>query len=135
MRLHSVERVRGAARSRVACWAMLASMTALDGILSQLRDHEDQLRARGAVRIGIFGSYSRGEQHEGSDLDVLVELDERTFDRYMDLRFYLEDLLGVPIDLVQTDRIRPELREQIQDELIDVTERGGASVGHSAGPH
>ena len=94
-------------------------MPSLDGILSKLRDHEDQLRARGAVRLGIFGSYSRGEQHEGSDLDVLVELDERTFDRYMDLRFYLEDLLGLTIDLVQADRIRPELREQIQGELID----------------
>ena len=94
-------------------------MPSLDGILIQLREHEAQLRARGAVRLGIFGSYSRGEQHEGSDLDVLVELDERTFDRYMDLRLYLEDLLGLPIDLVQADRIRPELREQIQGELID----------------
>jgi len=94
-------------------------MPSLDGILIQLREHEAQLRARGAVRLGIFGSYSRGEQHEGSDLDVLVELDQRTFDRYMDLRLYLEDLLGLPIDLVQADRIRPELREQIQGELID----------------
>jgi predicted nucleotidyltransferase len=94
-------------------------MPTLEGILSQLREHEAQLRARGAVRLGIFGSYSRGEQREGSDLDVLVELDERTFDRYMDLRIYLEDLLGMPIDLVQADRIRPELREQIQGELID----------------
>ena len=94
-------------------------MLSLDGILSQLRAHEDQLRARGAVRIGIFGSYSRGEQHEGSDLDVLVELDERTLAHYMDLRFSLEDLLGLTIDLVQADRIRPELREQIQGELID----------------
>ena len=94
-------------------------MPSLDGILIQIREHEAQLRARGAVRLGIFGSYSRGEQHEGSDLDVLVELDERTFDRYMDLRLYLEDLLGLPIDLVQADRIRPELREQIQGELID----------------
>lgn len=94
-------------------------MHSLDGILGRLRDHEAQLRARGVVRLGIFGSYSRGEQREGSDLDVLVELDERTFDRYMDLRFYLEDLLGLPVDLVQADRIRPELREQIQNELID----------------
>ena len=94
-------------------------MASLDRILSRLRENEAQLRALGAVQLGIFGSYSRGEAREDSDLDVLVELDERTFDRYMDLRFYLEDLLGMTVDLVPADRVRPELRDQIQSELID----------------
>ena len=48
-----------------------------------------------------------------------MELDQRTFDRYMDLKLYLQDLLGRNIDLVLADRIRPELEDQILGELID----------------
>jgi len=94
-------------------------MSRLDKILASLHEHESELRARGALRLGIFGSFARGEEREGSDLDLLVELDERTFDRYMDLKLYLEDLLGLSVDLVQADRVRPELREQVLGELID----------------
>jgi predicted nucleotidyltransferase len=50
---------------------------------------------------------------------VLVELAQRTLDRFMGIRPYLEDLLGLPIDLVQADRILPELRERVLSELID----------------
>ena len=94
-------------------------MASLGDILDLIRQHERELRDLGAVRLGIFGSFARGEAHQGSDLDVLVDLDQRTFDRYMGLKLYLEDLLGLPIDLVQSERIRPELRERILGELID----------------
>jgi predicted nucleotidyltransferase len=104
-----------------ACQLGLSSLvvTSLDLILDRLRNHEADLRKLGALRLGIFGSFARGEQRQGSDLDVLVELAQRTLDRFMGIRPYLEDLLGLPIDLVQADRILPELRERVLSELID----------------
>lgn len=93
-------------------------MTA-DDILTLLREHRDELERLGARRIGIFGSFARGEGRPGSDVDLLVDLDQRTFDRYMDLKFYLEDLLGRPVDLVLADRIKPTLRERILSSVID----------------
>lgn len=53
-----------------------------------------------------------------SDVDLLVDLDEHTFDRYMDLKLYLEDLLGRRVDLVLIDGLRPRVREQILSEAI-----------------
>jgi hypothetical protein len=94
-------------------------MKARDEILAKLQGNRLELRALGAMRLGIFGSIARGEERPDSDLDVLVELDQRTFDRYMDLKLYLQDLLGRSIDLVLADRIRPELKDQILSELID----------------
>jgi len=92
---------------------------ALSEILVSLREHRAELRERGALRLGIFGSIARGEGRSDSDVDVLVELDVRTFDRYMDLKIFLEDLLGLPVDLVLADRIKPALKDRILGELID----------------
>jgi uncharacterized protein len=94
------------------------SMSAAD-VLSMLRAHRDELRALGATRLGLFGSFARDEAGPESDVDLLVELDQRTFDRYMDLKLFLEDLLGRRVDLVLADRIKPRLREQILTEVID----------------
>jgi len=98
---------------------MLSAMIPATEILSVLREHRSRLSELGAVRIGVFGSVARGDASPESDVDVLVELDESTFDRYMDLKLYLEDLLGRRVDLVQADRIKPALRDQILSEVID----------------
>jgi len=94
-------------------------MPTLDEVIQRLHERSDELRGLGVLKLGIFGSVVRGEQHAGSDLDFLVQLDRRTFDRYMDLKLYLEDLFGTPIDLVLADRLRPELRDRILGELVD----------------
>ena len=66
-----------------------------------LRSHIQDIKASFAVkRIGIFGSFSRGEQKESSDIDILVEFEKPTFRNFMDLSFYLEDLFGRKVDLV-----------------------------------
>ena len=69
----------------------------------------------GVKRIGLFGSYSREEQKDTSDLDVLVEFDlsKLTFDNYMELKFTLEDRFRKPIDLVIIDDIKPALKPVI----------------------
>jgi len=51
---------------------------------------------------------------------VLVQLDEPTFDHYMDLKFYLEDLFGADVDLVLADTVKPRLRPSIERALLRV---------------
>jgi predicted nucleotidyltransferase len=91
--------------------------------LSLLKQHELEIRERfGVERIGIFGSFVRGEEKQESDVDILVEFreGEKTFDNYMDLKFYLEDLFGRKVDLVMKDAIKRRLREPILSEVVYV---------------
>ena len=69
----------------------------------------------GVQRIGLFGSYSRGEQKVSSDIDIVVEfLDGKmTFDNYMDLKFDLEDHFKKPVDLVILDDIKPAIKPNV----------------------
>jgi len=69
-------------------------------------------------RIGVFGSFARGNAGSGSDVDILVELEEPTFDHYMDLKFYLEEMLGRSVDLVLHDAIKPRLKPIIEQEVV-----------------
>ena len=88
-------------------------------ILSVLQAHKDVLRQRfSAQRIGLFGSCARGSAHPDSDVDILVELSEPTFDHYIDMKFYLEDLLGAPVDLVLADCVKPRLQPIIAQEVV-----------------
>lgn len=66
----------------------------------------------GVKRIGLFGSYSRGEQRESSDIDVFIDY-VMTFDNYMELKFSLEDHFQKPVDLVIVDDIKPTLKPTI----------------------
>ena len=78
--------------------------------LALLRQHEPILKKRfGVAKIGIFGSFVRGEERPESDVDVLVTFrkGEETFDHYMDCKFYLEDLFGRNVDLVMKGAINP----------------------------
>jgi predicted nucleotidyltransferase len=87
-------------------------------VLKTLEKKESALRQLGVRRLGLFGSVARDEAREASDLDFVVELDEKTFDRYMDLKLYLEELFGCPVDLVLADSIKPRLRSTILDEAV-----------------
>ena len=89
--------------------------------ISTLKEHEKLIRQKfGVKRIGIFGSFARGEEKEDSDLDVLVVFEEgqKTFDNYMDLKFYLEDLFGREVDLVTENALRPQLKDIIMKEVV-----------------
>lgn len=94
-------------------------MKTSDDILAYLRQSRERFAQIYRVqRIGLFGSAARGEMREGSDLDVLVEMSEPTFDSYMDLKFELEDALGVTIDLVLSDTVKERLRPIIAREVV-----------------
>jgi predicted nucleotidyltransferase len=80
------------------------------------------LRERFSVkRIGIFGSYVRGEQKKGSDLDVLVEFYE-TVDLFelVELEDFLSESLGVKVDLVLQSVLKPRIRDRILGEVVYV---------------
>ena len=88
-------------------------------ILDALRAHSKELQNRFTVRrIGIFGSHARGDVGLESDIDVVVEFDQPTFDHYMDLKFFLEQLLSKKVDLVMADTIKPRLQPYINQEVI-----------------
>ena len=89
-----------------------------DEILQKLQVQQDEMRVRFSVRrIGLFGSYLQGTASETSDIDLLVDFAEPTFDHYMDLKFYLEGLFERPVDLVLSDTIKPRLKPVIQKEV------------------
>jgi predicted nucleotidyltransferase len=94
-------------------------MKTADDILAYLRQSRERFAQLYSVRrIGIFGSAARGEAREDSDLDVLVEMSEPTFDRYMDLKFELEDAFGTSVDLVLSDTMKERLRPIIEQEVV-----------------
>jgi uncharacterized protein len=69
----------------------------------------------GVARLALFGSAARDAARPTSDLDVLVTFDgPATADRYFGVQFYLEDLLGRPVDLVTDRALRPELRPFVE---------------------
>jgi len=70
------------------------------------------------VRIGVFGSFARGEESPESDVDIIVELGEPTFDNYMNLKFRLEEVLQRPVDLVMADTVKPRLKPIIEQEAV-----------------
>jgi uncharacterized protein len=75
-------------------------------------------------RIALFGSYARGEQRRGSDIDLLVEFEEPVgFIEFMNLEFYLKKLLGVRVDLVTPDALKPITRPRILKEAVYVSNK------------
>ena len=91
-------------------------MQTREDVLRQLQEHQQAMRRLGVRRLGLFGSTVRGESRPSSDLDFLVELERNSFDAYMDLKFFLEDLFQCRVDLVLADTIKPRLREGILKE-------------------
>ena len=74
----------------------------------------------GVERIGIFGSFARGEQKRTSDVDVLVEFapGKATFDNFMKLAFYLEDLFSRKVDLLTVKGVDRYIRPRVESEVI-----------------
>lgn len=90
----------------------------IDEVFTLLEKNRERLRSLGVRRLGLFGSLVRHESRDTSDLDFLVDLEHETFDSYMDLKEFLEELFACPVDLVLTDAIKPRLRESILREAV-----------------
>jgi len=97
-------------------------MNSLKDISRKLRSAKADLKKHFHVtKIGIFGSYVRGEQKKSSDIDVLVEFEEPVgIFRFLDLEDYLANLLGIKVDLVSKSSLKPRIGVQILKEAVYV---------------
>ena len=87
-------------------------------ILRVLQKNSEAIKAYGVRRLGLFGSCARGENTPKSDLDFVVDFERKSFDAYMDLKAFLEQLFGCRVDLVIADAIKPRLRTPILEGAI-----------------
>jgi len=86
-------------------------------IMSLLKKHNDILKKYKVKRIGLFGSYIRGEQRRYSDIDFLVEFEEPNFDNFMDLVFSLEDLFSKKVELITNGNLSPYIQPYVEKEV------------------
>ena len=88
-------------------------------IIDILRRRDREIKERFHVkRIGLFGSFARGEVTVSSDVDIMVEFEQPTFDNFMKLAFFLEDLLGRRVELVTPDSLSPYIAPYVKDEVV-----------------
>jgi uncharacterized protein len=90
-------------------------------IIDILRDAEPELKKRGVNTLAVFGSIARGDYSEHSDLDILVDFSQPIglFD-FIRLKNYLEEITDCRVDLVTPDALRPEMKDTILREAVNV---------------
>ena len=88
-------------------------------VLKILHQNRDRLKTLGVRKIGLFGSFVRGEQHPDSDIDLLVEFEagQKTFDAFMELSFLLEEIFQRRIELVTVESLSPYIGPHILKEV------------------
>lgn len=97
--------------------AMGGAAPSRSAVLAEIRRNRVRLRRYGVRRIGLFGSAARGQAGKGSDLDFIVDLERKTFDDYMGLKFCLEGIFHRKVDLVMAGSIKAPLRSAILREV------------------
>jgi predicted nucleotidyltransferase len=87
--------------------------------LALIEEHQDRIKALGVKKIGLFGSFVREEQGVESDIDLLVEFEQgkKTFDNFIHLSFFLEDLFKRRVELVTTESLSPYIGPHIISEV------------------
>jgi predicted nucleotidyltransferase len=92
-----------------------------DEILSLLVQNKTELENRFKVRrLALFGSYARGDQKSDSDVDILVDIDPSVGLEFVTLAEQIEQLLGLPVELVSRRAIKPNKLKHIEQDLIYV---------------
>jgi len=99
-------------------------MKNIEQIKKKLEELKPELKKQFKVKsIGIFGSYVRGEEGKGSDLDILVDFEEKANLSLLDfirIENYLSEKLGVKVDLVERETLKPRIGKHILGELIEI---------------
>jgi len=93
-----------------------------DQVLTILTKNQTELTEIGVKSLAVFGSVARGEADADSDIDILVDFRQTpiTFDAYMDVKIYLEDLLDVPVDLVVSASLHPRVKPFVNQDAVYV---------------
>jgi len=97
-------------------------MRTLEEIISIIKELRKEIEKKYKVEIiGIFGSFARGEQKETSDVDILVRFYENaTLFDLVGLSIFLQEKLGIDVDIVPQDTVRKELKERISKEVVNI---------------
>ena len=99
-------------------------MRNIDEIKKKLEELKPLLKEKFRVKsIGIFGSYVKGEERKGSDLDILVEFEETAVLSLLDfigLENYLSEVLRVKVDLVEKTTLKPRIGKHILEEVVNL---------------
>ncbi len=95
-------------------------MITLNELKKELYSHKKELYEKYKIKeIGIFGSFVRNEQNAKSDIDILVEFEVTpSLLKFVNLEYYLSDLLGVKVDLVMKRALKPTIRETVLKEIV-----------------
>jgi hypothetical protein len=90
-------------------------------VVATLRRHERVLHARGVAHAAVFGSVARGENRPDSDLDILIDIDPEAhvtvFD-YVGLKDYISSLFDVPVDVIDREAVKPDLRGPVARDTV-----------------
>ena len=88
-------------------------------VFKTISDHSAQLKELGVKKLGLFGSFVRGEQTPESDVDLLIQFepDKKNFDNFMDLSSLLEDLLQRRVEIITTEALSPHIGPHILSEV------------------
>jgi len=98
---------------------MVRRMLTSEEVLRKIKENKNAIKRFGVKKIGLFGSYAREEQRAESDVDIVVEFEKgkATFDNFLDLAEYLENLIGKKIDLLTKEGVRSIRIEHIRKEI------------------
>jgi hypothetical protein len=100
---------------------MSDKMSSRTDIHKRIQEIQGTLKNLGVKSLSLFGSASRGEASQKSDLDFLIDFEgPYTFDRYMEVKVLLEDLFDRDVDLVTPDAVRPEMKDNVEKDLYHV---------------
>jgi predicted nucleotidyltransferase len=100
--------------------SMSNNIKTLNEIKKILVQHKGRLVEKYKIgEIGVFGSYSRGEQRKNSDIDILVQFDSDIgFFKFLEFEEYLSNILGVKVDLVTKEALKPYIGKRILEEVV-----------------
>lgn len=89
-------------------------------VLNMIKQHAGELETYGVKKLGVFGSFAKSVENSRSDVDVLVEFvrNRKTFDNYMNLKFYLEKIFHRKVDLVIKDALKTSIKKQVLSDVI-----------------
>jgi predicted nucleotidyltransferase len=89
--------------------------------ITHLRANRQTLHELGVASLALFGSVVRDEASDMSDIDVLVRFSKPVgLFEFLEVKNYLEDLMGIEVDLVTEDALKPQLRERILAEAVPI---------------
>ena len=95
------------------------TVTTKQQVISLLEQHQPDLQRLGVSRCGLFGSFVRNDMDGSSDVDILVEFqpNQKSFDNFMNLCFFLEDIFQREVDLVTRESLSPYIGPHILKEV------------------